>query len=281
MTGVAPLRPLTESEIGSFERDGYVLLRKVLDPDWLAPLHEACARIVALPDTVNVTAEAVRLVLPSTPAGLFSARSYDAELRARGRFFVHFNTAREDQAVLDFILRGAVGGIAAAVMRSATARFVDDILFVKEAGAAEETEWHDDDGGGVMRGAQRCSLWVSLGDVTEAMGPLRFLSGSHRTFAGWRARGLRADDLIAANTADVRSCPLEAGDVIAHHPAVIHGSGGNGGARSRRSWAIRFAGEGVRFALPALRENERGWYGLDDGAPLDGPRFPRAWPPSP
>jgi hypothetical protein len=278
MSGRASLRLPTEAEIDRFDHDGYVLLPGMLHAAWLAALAGACERILALPDTVNVTAEAVRLALPSTPAGLFGARPYDEEVQTRGRFFVHFNTSRQDRAVLDFALRGAAGGIAAALMRSATARFVDDVMFVKEPGTREETEWHDDDGGGVMVGAQRCSLWISLGDVTEAMGPLSFLRGSHRRFAGWRAQGLKADALVAANSADVAACPLRTGDVIAHHPATIHGSGGNGGTARRRSWALRFAGEGVRFTLPAVRENERDWYQLNDGDPLDGPRFPMAWP---
>jgi ectoine hydroxylase-related dioxygenase (phytanoyl-CoA dioxygenase family) len=278
MSGYAPLRTLTEVEIEAFEQNGFVVLPQVLDPAWLEPLTGACERIVTMPDTVDVTAEAVRLEMPSTATGLFGAKSYDEKLQSRGRFFVHFNTSRQEQSVLDFVLRGAVGGIAASVMRSASARFVDDILFVKEPGAAEETEWHDDDGGGVMMGAQRCSLWISLGDVSEAMGPLRFLRGSHVRFAGWRTQGLKANDLIAANRADVVTCPLRVGDVVAHHPATIHGSSGNRGLSLRRSWALRFAGEGMRFALPALRENEREWYQLNDGESLDGPRFPLAWP---
>jgi hypothetical protein len=69
------------------------------------------------------------------------------------------------------------------------------------------------------------------------------------------------------------------GDVIAHHPSIIHGTGGNDSETVRRSWAIRFVGEGVRFRLPAIREAERQWYGLEDGAPAVGPRFPVAWPP--
>ena len=281
MNDRAPLRAITGAEADAFESNGYVLLTTVLDPDWLDPLVGACERILAMSDTVNVTAEAVRLAMPSTPSGLFGAKSYNEELRTRGQFFVHFNTSRQERSVWDFALRGAVGGIAAALMRSNSARFVDDIMFVKEPGAAEETEWHDDDGGGVMIGAQRCSLWISLGDVTEEMGPLRFLSGSHRRFKGWRTQGLKADELVAANPADVVPCPLRVGDVVAHHPATIHGTGGNRGASRRRSWALRFAGEGVRFALPALRENEREWYQLNDGEPLDGPRFPQAWPPQP
>lgn len=274
----APLRTVTAEEVAAFERDGYVVVRGVLDPAWLAPLDGACERILAMPDTLDITAEAVRLA-PTSEAALFGAPPYADTLARRGHFRVHFNSARSEPAVLDFALRGAVGGVAAMLMRSATARFVDDVMFVKDPGAEEATEWHDDDGGGVMVGAQKCSLWVSLADVTPDAGPLAFLRASHRRHLGWRQRGEKADALVAAHSDDIVTCPVRVGDVIAHHPATIHGSPGNGSSVRRRSWALRFAGEGMRFALPVVRENERAWWGLEDGAPLAGRRFPLAWPP--
>jgi len=274
----APLRAVTEEEKTAFERDGFVIVRRIIDPVWLAPLADACERLLAHGDTLDITDEAVRLS-PSSELELFGAASYAQTLRARGHFFVHFNSARTEPAVLDFAVRGAVGGIAAALMGSASARFVDDILFVKEAGAREATEWHDDDGGGVMTGAQKCSLWVSLGDVGADAGPLRFLRGSHTRNKGWRERGKTADALVARFADDIVACPVNVGDVIAHHPATIHGTEGNNARGRRRSWALRFAGEGMRFSLPAVRESERAWWGLADGAALAGPRFPQAWPP--
>jgi ectoine hydroxylase-related dioxygenase (phytanoyl-CoA dioxygenase family) len=280
MTGCRPLRAVTAQEIDAFQRDGYVVLPGVLSPEWLAPLAAACPALISAPETADITAEAVRLALPATPDDLFGARPYAATLAERGHFFVNFNTARQDPLVLEFALRGAVGGIAAALMRSDTARFVDDIMFVKQPHTEEPTEWHDDNGGSIATGAQRCSLWVSLGDVPEDAGPLRLLRGSHRRFAGWRERGLTADGLVAAHPEDVVVCPVQVGDVVAHDLATIHGTGPNRSSTLRRSWALRFAGDGVRFVLPTTRADERAWFGLKDGEALSGPRFPVAWPPA-
>ena len=36
-----PLRPITEDEIATFERDGVVCLRKVLAEHWLTRMHDA------------------------------------------------------------------------------------------------------------------------------------------------------------------------------------------------------------------------------------------------
>jgi ectoine hydroxylase-related dioxygenase (phytanoyl-CoA dioxygenase family) len=279
MTAHAPARAISTDEIDAFERDGYVVLRDVLLPEWLNPLRDASERLLASPDIVDITDEAVRLQ-PLAQDGLFGAKSYAAVLAKRGHFYVHFNTAQCDTAVLEFALRGAAGGIAAALMRSSTARFIDDVFFVKEPGTEESTEWHDDDGGGITTGSQRCSLWISLGDVPAEAGPLRLLRGSHRRFAGWRSQGLQADALVAAHPEDVALCPIRVGDVVAHYLSTIHGTGPNRSSRPRCTWAMRFGGDSARFAPSSVREDERASSGLDAGAPLHGPRFPVAWPPA-
>ncbi len=279
MTGCEPLRTITAQEIDAFERDGFAVLPNVLSPAWLAPLDAACTRLLAAAETLDITDETLRATPPAAPSQLFGAKSYAATLARRGHFFMNFNTAQRERAVLEFALRGAVGAIAAALMRSTTARFVDDILFVKEPNTGEQTEWHDDDAGSATSGMQRCSLWISLGDVNEAGGPLRFLRASHRRFAGWRERGLRAASLVDDNPDDLIVCPVQVGDVVAHHLLTVHGACPNQSTATRRAWALRFAGDDARFLLRAARHEPRAWYGLEDGAPLTGPRFPTAWPP--
>lgn len=278
MSGSAPLRMPSAGEVAAFRADGFVVLRQVLSPDWLADLDGACERLLLAPDTLDITEETVRMAAPRGTAGLFGAPSYDASLKGRGRFRMHFNTARRDPAVLNFCLKGAVGALAGAVMGARQVRFVDDILFVKEPGTLEPTEWHDDDGGSVATGTQRCSVWVSLADAPEIAGPVRFLKGSHTRFFGWRARGLKAADLAEAHPDDIVSCPIQLGDVLVHHLDTIHAAGANRGTAPRRNWALRFAGDDARFILRPQRREPRDWYGLADGDLLAGPRFPVAWP---
>lgn len=280
MNARVPLRTVAPGEIAAFERDGFVVLRGVLAPAWLAWLEPACARLLAASDAVDITEESLRLATPAGPDELFRAPTYAHALAGRGRFRMHFNTARRDPDVLAFAVAGAVGALVAALMRSATVRFVDDILFVKDPRTVEATEWHDDDGGSICTGNQRCSVWVSLADVDEASGPLWMLRGSHRRFPGWRTRGEKAADIASAHRRDVVSCPVRAGDVVVHHLATLHAAGPNGGDRQRRAWALRYAGDDARFELREARRETREWYGLPDGAPLGGNRFPVAWPPA-
>ncbi len=279
MTGRMPLRDATPEEVEAFQRDGCVVLPGVLSPAWFTALDRACARLLAAPEAVDITEETLRLQLPAKPSGLFGAPTYGALLAGRGRFLMVFNSARRDPAVHEFALSGAVGAIAASLMRSVSARFVDDILFVKESHTEEATEWHDDDGGSVVTGWQRCSVWVSLADVTEDAGPVRFLRGSHRRFSGWRARGMDATALAAAHAGDVVSCPVRAGDVVVHHLDTIHAAGPNRSALPRRAWALRYAGDDARFLLRPTRREPRERYNLADGDPLSGPCFPLVWPP--
>ena len=278
MNGDVPLRLPGAADVEAFERDGFIVLDGALAPAWLAPLEQVCARLMEAPEALDITEETLRLSQPAGPEGLFGASSYERMLAGRGRFRMHFNTARREPAVLDFALAGALGAVVARLMQSPIVRFVDDILFVKDPGTLEATEWHDDDGGSICTGEQRCSVWVALGDVDEAAGPLRMLRGSHRRHAGWRRRGERADALAAAQPGDIVTCPLCAGDVVVHHLGTIHGAGPNTSGETRRAWALRYAGDDARFLLRPARRESRDAYGLEDGAPLSGPLFPVAWP---
>ena len=176
MNGTSPLHMPSAEEIAGFETDGFVVLRQVLDPEW-SNLDGACQRLMRALAVLDITEETVRSAVPRSSAGLFVAEPCEAKLDGRGCFRMHVNTARREAAVLDFCMKGAVGALAGALMRSDTVRFVDDILFVKEPGTEEPTEWHDDNAGGVATGTQRCSVWVSLADAPEEAGPVRFLRG--------------------------------------------------------------------------------------------------------
>jgi hypothetical protein len=280
MTDREPLRAITAGEIDAFQRDGFAVLPAVLSRRWLEPLAGACERILASPhpDTRDVTVDAVRLAAQRNPAALFRGTPYAVTLAERGHFIVSGNTARREPVVRDFVLRGAIGGIAAALLRSTTARFLDDVLLVKEPRSDEETEWHDDQPFSPATGTQRCAVWVSLDDVTEESGALRYLRGSHDRFVGWRERGSDAAALAAEHAQDVVVCPVQRGDVVAHYAWTVHAAGPNRSERRRRAFSLRFAGDDARFVLPAAHGEPRAWYGLEDGEPLGGDRFPLAWP---
>lgn len=274
-----PLRAITEEEKAAFARDGVVMLPGVLAAEPLLALAGCCERILALPQTRNITAEAIWLAAASQPDTLFetSARA----IAGRGRYFVSLNTARQEPAVLAFALRGAVGGIAAAVLRSTRARFLDDVLVVQEPCCQECTEWHDDDCYSLATGEQRCSVWVSLGDVGEDGGALRFVRRSHRYLLDRRKSGLDPERIAAAHASDVVLCPVRLGDVLVFHPTTLHGAGPNRSAKLRRAFSFRFAGDDARFKLRAARLESRELYRLADGELLGGPLLPLAWPPEP
>lgn len=253
------LRPVTPSQIDAFAGDGFVVVARVLSAESLLGLADACSRVLSSRHVRDVTAEA-------------------QESRSGGHFFVSFNTARREPAVLAAALAGTVGQIAAAVMGSSTARFCDDVLLVKEAGCQTHTEWHDDDPFSLATGPQRCSVWVPLDDVSAEAGALRYLKGSHLRFAGWRQSASDAETLAAAHASDVVVCPVVRGDVVVHHPATIHAAGPNRTPNSRRAFAFRFAGDSARFVLPPARRESRDHYKLNDGDPLAGSCFPLAWP---
>ena len=63
-----PLREITDSEIATFESDGVVCLRQVLDWDWIERMRGAVDRIMASPSDRGTGQPAPRPNITSNPA---------------------------------------------------------------------------------------------------------------------------------------------------------------------------------------------------------------------
>ena len=122
---------------------------------------------------------------------------------------------------------------------------------VKEAMVGPEALWHQD---GYpwqqqMGITDAVTLWIALDDVNEANGALRVIRGSHVRPAqplvpaatpedgGYFGAGI---DPGPFDPADVDVLVLATGDVSAHHPCLIHGSGPNTSSEDRRALVLRY-----------------------------------------
>jgi phytanoyl-CoA hydroxylase len=122
---------------------------------------------------------------------------------------------------------------------------------VKEARVGPEALWHQD--GHPWRErlgiTEAVTLWLALDDVDESNGALRVIRASHTQPAqplvtphrpeegGYFGAGI---DPGRVDRADIEVLVLSAGDVSAHHPCLIHGSGPNTGDRDRRALVLRY-----------------------------------------
>lgn len=132
---------------------------------------------------------------------------------------------------------------------------------VKPPRTGRAAAWHQDGGTWPLEPLEAVTLWIALDDADAGNGALRVIPGSHRT-------GLlphdRDDRRLATELFNVALPPeavdeavavdvvLRAGDVSAHHPALIHGSGPNRSDRPRRALV-------ARYHPPTTRVTQPGW----------------------
>ena len=132
---------------------------------------------------------------------------------------------------------------------------------VKPPRTGRPAAWHQDGGTWPLEPLEAVTLWVALDDADGGNGGLRLVPGSHR---GGLLPHDRDDGRLATELFNVAVRPeavdeeaavdvvLRAGDVSAHHPALIHGSGPNRSGRPRRALV-------ARYHPPTTRVTQPGW----------------------
>ncbi len=255
---------VSEATVDTFERDGVALLTGVFR-DWVAPLRTGVDKVVSSPSPLE--------------------RSYRPK-DGSAPFFQDFCNWPRIAEFRRFIFESRAARIAAALMRSQTARFFHDHVLVKEPGTSVVTPWHQDLPYYCVDGRQNVSFWITLDPVARETA-MECVAGSHR----WnlhRAKRFDETDLYENDNArempdidrrrgelDVVGWAMEPGDAVAFSFRTIHGAPANISSISRRAFSARWVGDDAVFA-------DRGGKGsppfahvrLRDRAPLDGPDFP-------
>lgn len=266
-------RTTSADDRDAFRRDGAVLLRGVLDADWLD----------LLADGVEFNRRH-----PSEWSHWYT----DAD-DAMG-FWSDYVTWPRVEQYRRVAFESGLAEIAGELMGSETVRFFHEHVLVKEPGATERTPWHHDQPYYCLDGDQTVSLWIALDPVPAETG-LRFLAGSHRWGRLFVPRRFvdhdsyaEADDRfdivpdvdaqIGAGEHDGRivSFDVQPGDVVAFHFRTLHDAPGNHLPTRRRAVSFRWIGDDATFATrPWQVSPPYGADGLTVGGPLgDDPRFP-------
>ncbi len=277
---VTPVRDVSAEEREAYARDGAVVLRGMLQPEWIERMGEAVDRAVNSPS---------------------AAASEYTEKGKSGRYLGDFFVWRRDPLFRAFELESPLPRIAAQMMGGASeiTLFYDQLL-VKEPMTHEETPWHQDLPYWPVRGNDILSLWIGFDPVPAEAGAMRYVKGSHKDGVLYAPKAFGRDTGFAEiferaglppfpdmdevlRRAEVLVCEVEPGDIVVHHPLTFHGSPGN--LRTdlrRRALAVRYLGPDAVFdARPGtFLENRK----LDvllaepiaarDGDRLGGANFP-------
>jgi ectoine hydroxylase-related dioxygenase (phytanoyl-CoA dioxygenase family) len=233
-------RAVTAAEIAAYRADGVVCLRQVLDPAW-------CDRMLAA-------------ALRSMDQGGGRARDM-TNPDGGGRFYRNTWMAFRDEDFRAFRDEGPVARVAAGLMGASQVRYFYDQLFIKAPGTTVPTKWHQDLPFWPFLGEDIVSCWVALTPATKATSAVEYVAGSHRWDKFYRAVSPEANPALM--DAGLEECPdysdpppgvrtlcwdMQPGDVLCHHPLVIHGAGGNTSSdRTRVGLSIRYFGRDVRY----------------------------------
>ncbi len=274
-----PAAGITNEMIERFERDGVMMLRKALDPQWIMLLGMGFGKVLADPGMNKF---------------LFYEGT-DGEFKETVRNFDYSFEIR--RLLYDSPIKHILGRF----MRSENVWYYSDEFFIKDAGGAERTPWHQDTPYYPCEGSQFSSMWISLDELPREE-CLEYVVGSHlgTMYDGFNPQkpddpssGFYGEELpILPNIeADRDSYPIAGwdvtpGDVIISNPSIIHGGGPTMRDGTRRALAVRLFGDDVVYAArPASRPTVPMTPGLGlhlkPGDPLRSPWYPQLQPPPP
>jgi hypothetical protein len=249
---------LTPDQVAQFDRDGYLVLKRRIDPDLLARLRSASQRWMA---------DGLARGPQAGSDWLFAHRPHGPVM-----WRVDYIHGKGEPASLELLGSRAVLGIAESL---AGPDFVPtyESMVMKSAGDGAPVPWHQD-----AVHARRHRLFnvdVYLDDSRRGAGALHVIPGSQvqRTDAcalaetyGWELPG-------------AIEVELEAGDVLVHDDMIVHGSPPASGNALRRTiyfefraarsilddgpWTPEWMDARLRLIPLALAEREK-WVGADE-----------------
>lgn len=259
----------TEGCRAALLRDGVVIVRGVLGPEWIQMLRDGVDHALARP----------------TPLGREFAKD-------GGSFFSDMYLSVAFPEFRTFAFHSPVAALAGALQGLARVVLFNDELLVKEPGTSRETPWHHDGSYWPIQGAPIFSVWIPLDPVQRDSGALEFIRGSQRWDRRFHPRDFDTGDARVTDASEEPLPDLDAmlrsedlflaeadvGDCVCFDALTLHRAGGNlrGGTR-RRAVVLRLVGPEVRYD-PRPRTVPLIWAPrLAPGEPLGGELFPTLW----
>ena len=254
-------------KVASYQRDGWVRLDGVMPLPDLAPFREA---------------------ISSHTIGFASGLAPLEQRDTYGKAFIQYTNlwaAHDD--VRPFSLAPRFAKIAADLMGVSAVRIYHDQALFKEAGGGL-TPWHQDQQYWPLDGARCITMWMPLIDCPQAMGTMRFASGSQQLgYLGPLDISDRSEErlkrLIAEHGHSIAEAgDMRAGDATFHDGWCIHGAQANASGDVRAVITVIYMEADAVVSEPdhPSRENDlKTWLpGLRAGDVAASPINPVVWP---
>ncbi|MBF2000070.1 MAG: phytanoyl-CoA dioxygenase family protein [Synechococcales cyanobacterium M58_A2018_015] len=266
--------PITDAQIQQFQADGFLVIERFLDADWVA-----------------------RLVSKIEPlfAGHFETGMYPDEWYWRPGLSLPdvtremCNVWKCDRTVASVVLSAEIGRISALLAGWPGARIGQDSLWFKPAGGKAVALHQDATYISYIDPPEMITCWIALDDTHRDTGTIEYVRGSHRwelvTEIGdfhapehdYRATMMRAAAKAGLANPDIVPVEIPAGGCVFHHGWMWHGSGPNQRTdRVRRSLGIHTLSSAAQF-----RDTQPGYiygrYKRIGDSTMDESFFPILW----
>lgn len=263
----SPLSPITAEHVETYRRDGVVVVRNMLDAEWIARMQAAIAEVVAQPEAHGVLG-------PSQ--GAMTSVCY---------------MWRKPGAFRDFVFESPVAEVTGQVIGANTIRMYHDHLFVKPPKSPKVMVWHCDETAWPVRGEMAPNIWTAFSPVNAENGRVEYVAAFHRHCVERGLRfGFKPDQAsgLCPNFEERRDDPqfpfrfvgfdMEPGDAVVFHPHTPHFSKGNDSPTlARIGLAVRLFGDDVRWYNPGYKAYIPDVTEMPEGEPVDGEYFPVLW----
>ena len=248
---------LTDEQVASYHRDGYLTGIKMLSEDQVEALR----------------LELDSLMDPGHPGHNLFYEFHSNESPDPTRILFHALGAWRITPGFHDLLWNPAFTMAARCLLGGAVRFWHDQLFCKPARSGGVVAWHQDYSYWTRTVPMaHLSCWIGLDDSTRENGCVHYVPGSHR----WNLLPMTglAGDMNAIRTVlteEQRSqfkpvaIELKKGECSFHHPLMVHGSFENSTGRPRRGAVINVFRDGVKSAsddpllagVPAIPAGEK------------------------
>ena len=251
---------ITPEHIETYERDGVVLLRGLLDAEWIERMQAAIARVAADPGEYG-------LLGPSN-----------------GKMLSVCYMWRKDADFRDYVMHSPIAGAVGRVIGADYIRMYHDHLFSKPPMSPSIMPWHCDETAWPVAGEMAPNIWTAFTPVNAENGRIEYVAGWHRHCVdNGLTFGFRPDQAggLCPNFEDERDNPafpfrfvtfdMEPGDAVIFHPHTPHFSKGNDSATlARTGLAVRLFGHDVRWHNAPYKAAIPGVEDMPEGALVSG-----------